>query len=123
MGVVHRGERVHERQTNGNGLRFRAGPSVLIPTIEGPDPEIFFVYSAHFMRQNDQIEILGGISGRFWVTISNANLGQRTFHQLDLSLTFRADQLRPGAYLLIPLGDSLVDVIESVVGLQFGVAL
>jgi hypothetical protein len=110
---------------SGTGARLRLAPSIFIPTEDGGDPEVFSFYSGHFTYQGPQAEFLAGLSGRIWLTVDDADLGERTFHQFDLALIFKAQQFRPGLTFLVPLDEGLFgsDIVDFVFGIQLGVAL
>ena len=105
----------------GFGFRGRIAQTLWIPTEIG-DVDLFGLYSAHFFYLGEQVEFTGGLSGRILLTEDNLDIGERTFHQLDLAGVFRATQTWTGVHIRVPLDEGLVDIVNIVFGFQLGVA-
>ncbi len=85
-------------------LRLRGGATVFVPTNEG-DTEMFFDYGGQVEFEIQKISIIGGITGRMFVTEDELDLGERTAHQFGASASLNLGTVSPGIHLRIPIDD------------------
>lgn len=104
--------------------RFRAGPTVFIPTGEGGDNvEVWADYHAVVGFRAPMVELAAGLTGRAVLTnAEGASIGERTVHQLTIGGTLRAARIRPTLFLRVPLDETLED-LKSVIGVGVVIAL
>lgn len=114
-------------------FRLRSGPSILFSTGDGgsillTDPasagesEVFLVFSGQLGYAGKKVNLSGGLTGRLVVT-EEGDFGRRTYLQLGLNARFNLGNFRPGVHVTIPLEDDLKEVVDLIVGVNFGLLL
>lgn len=94
----------------------RLGAALDIPLKGGGDPEIFALYGAGAWVRAEKLRIGTGFSGRMLLT-ENLDLGERELHEAAFWVDYDFGRIRPGVRLQVPVGTSLADAIDSVIGL------
>ncbi len=96
---------------------------LLIPTSDRGDTELFIDYSLSLWYAPHRLAVGGGLAGRLWATAEDANLGERTVHQLGLAANYTVGRFRPGIQLRLPLDDQFENLIDFVYGVHVTYAL
>ncbi|MFQ5772250.1 MAG: hypothetical protein ACE5HX_17070 [bacterium] len=102
-------------------LRLRGGPSLLIYTGEGGDTDFWLAYSGQVGYEGEQVSVIGGLTGRFYISEGGGDLGNRTFHQLGVAASLGLGTVRPGIHFRIPIDDYLNNFIDFVFGFNLGI--
>lgn len=102
-------------------LRLRAGPAFFLPTESGPDPELFGDYSVQAGYQANRATVLGGLSGRGWLTESD--LSNRFIDQLGFAASYTFGNFIPGVHFRVPLDDNLSNYVDFIFGINVGYKL
>ena len=105
------------------GIRFKAGLTGWFPTGIHDEGEWFLVYGVQGGYQTEQVNLLLGLSGRYWFTAENLEFSEKTYHQFIVAADFGLGQIRPGLILKIPLDDNLQNMINSVFGVSLALNL
>ena len=113
--------KVQLKSREGLLLHVRAGPSFFLPTESGPDPELFGDYGAQIGYQGDRLTLLGGFTGRGWLTEND--LANRFIDQFGLSASYAAGSFIPGVQLRLPMDAALSNILDFVFGLNLGYRL
>jgi hypothetical protein len=110
------------RSKTADGVTFRArmAPIVWIGTGDNAemDPEVFFLYALQAGYDNRTVAVGGGLSGRFFVTGDDLNIGERTLHQLGLYGNFDFGGWGPGLQVRFPLDDDLSSILDPTLSLS-----
>lgn len=99
----------------------KLGPSVLVPSEGGADPELFADYGVQGGYEGAAIRATIGVTGRLLATESGLSFAERTFHMATGTLELRRGRVRPNVLLRIPLDQSMRESINATVG--FGLAI
>lgn len=102
-------------------LRFRTGPALFVPTESGIDPELFGDYSAQAGYQFNRVTVLGGLTGRGWLTESN--LSNRFVDQFGFAASYRFGNFIPGVHFRFPLDVEQENYVDFVFGINVGYRL
>ena len=105
------------------GLRVRGGITGWIPSGDRDENEWFLVYALQGGYQTEQVNILLGISGRFWLSRENVEFSDSIFHQFVVTTNFNIGSVQPGLVLKLPLNENLKDMVNLVFGVSFAVNL
>ena len=103
--------------------RLRAGPSILVPTTDGPDTELFAVYGGLVGYANNGFDVSGGISGRAILSESNIDFGERTLHQAGIKVSYSTGRIRPSLQIRFPLDSDLSDITDLSYGIGVSMEL
>ncbi len=103
--------------------RLRAGPSILVPTTDGPDTELFAVYGGLVGYANSGFDVSGGISGRAVLSERDINLGERSLHQAGIKASYSTGRIRPSLQIRFPLDSDLSDIIDLSYGIGVSIEL
>ena len=110
------------RSVSGVVWRLRGGPLVWLGR-GGNDTELLLHYSGQVGYESGQISVLGGLTGRAVVTEGDANLGERTLHQLGAAMAFGSGTVRPGFHVRLPVDRDLTDILDFVFGFNVAIEL
>jgi hypothetical protein len=99
----------------------KLGPSVLVPSEGGADPELFADYGVQGGYEGSAIRATIGVTGRLLATESDLSLTERTFHMATGTLELRRGRIRPSLLFRMPLDQSMRESISATVG--FGLAI
>lgn len=90
--------------------------SVIVPTVEGADPELFARYLVGVSHDTETVRLRADLVGLGVISESGGGFGDRTIHELAFSI----DGLEggPGAYVKLPL-DEQFEEINAIVGVTF----
>lgn len=113
--------KVQLKSREGILLLIRAGPAFFLPTEGGVDPELFGDYSLQTGYQSSRITLLGGFTGRGWLTEND--LSNRFIDQFGFSASYVAGNFVPGVQLRLPMDVVLSDIVDFVFGLNLGYRL
>jgi len=113
------------RSSEGVGLGVRLAPVLWIDTGDGggDSTELFVLYSLMAWYESEVVGIGGGFSGRFFATVSDADFGQRTNHQLGVFANLTLGRWLPGVQLRVPLDEDLKDLLATEISFSIGVKL
>lgn len=103
--------------------RLRAGPSILVPTTDGRDTELFAVYGGLVGYANNGFDVSGGISGRAILSESDIDVGERTLHQAGIKASYATGRIRPSFQIRFPLDSDLSDIIDLSYGIGVSIEL
>ena len=111
------------RSVSPSGLLIGAklGPSVLVPSEGGGDPELFADYGVQGGYEGSAIRATIGVTGRLLATESDLSLAERTFHMATGTLELRRGRIRPSLLFRMPLDQSMRQSLNATVG--FGLAI
>lgn len=98
--------------------RLRFGPTVTIPTGSRYDTELYAVFAWEIGYEGRYARIGSDLSGRTLLTAVTGTLGSRTITQFEFHADFGGGKIRPGAELLVPIGNIAADFNSSVWGLS-----
>lgn len=101
--------------------RLRFGPTLTIPTVSGPDTELYGVFAWEIGYVGRYARIGSALSGWTLLTRDTGTLGSRTFTQFEFHADFGGGRIRPGAELRVPFGFIAADFNSSVWGLSLTV--
>ncbi len=104
-------------------VRLRGGFSGWIAMGDRDDNEWFLLYSVQGGYQTEQINLMAGLMGRWWLNKEDSDLSDKTFHQLVIEADFGLGSVRPGVLIKVPLDDSWRDLVDFVWGISFVVNL
>jgi len=113
----------HSVNKSSLAVRLRAGFSGWFATGDRDENEWFLLYGVQGGYQTDQVNLMAGLSGRWWLSLEDADFSEKTFHQLVLEADFGLGSVRPGVLIKIPLDDDLKDFVELVWGITLLVNL
>ncbi len=116
----------HRKNASNLVVRLRGGPTLWIDAGDALDETEFFLdYSGQVGYEGKQFSLMGGLTGRLrlWVSEADLDIGERTFHQFGAAASVALGMVRPGIHFRIPLDDGLTDAIDFVFGLHLGVHL
>jgi hypothetical protein len=105
------------------GIRIRGGFTGWIPRGDRDESEWFLVYGVHGGYQTEEINILLGLSGRFWLSSEGTEFSDSIFHQFVVTTNFSVGSIQPGLILKLPLNENLQDMINLVFGVSLAVNL
>jgi hypothetical protein len=105
------------------GYKVRGGITGWIPSGDRDENEWFLVYTLQGGYQTEQVNILLGISGRYWLSRENVEFSDSIFHQFVVTTNFNIESVRPGLILKLPLNENLQDMIDLVFGVSLAVNL
>ncbi len=113
------------RHDSGFRLEGIAGPSVLIYTgeLEEDGTDLHMHYGTRGWYDAGKVSVGAGLSGAANLTVSDADLGERTVHQGALYVAGNTGSVRPHAYIRLPLDDSLSEVVDFIFGAGVAVAI
>ena len=114
------------KDASGFAFRLRGGATFFINTDkqEFEDAsESYIGYSAQLGYESDQVSVGGGFTGRALLTEEDLDYGERSFHQLGFVASIGLGEVRPGAYIRLPLDDDLKETLDFVFGLNLGIRL
>lgn len=122
---VHAATNFRYAAENGLGFRGRFAPVVWFDAGDAlaDDVEFFVLYSAQALFQGANVAVSGGFSGRLWVTVEDADLGERTLHQFVLAASYGLGRWWPGVQIRVPLDEDLTEAIGPAFCLSLGVQL
>jgi hypothetical protein len=111
----------YRRQTSAGMIsHLRVGPTWLKYDTEGcsgcRSSDIFLQYSCKFGMQSQQLGFMAGLSGVMSVTGDDMNFGERTLHQLGVTATYDAGQMRTSVTIKAPLDKDMREALNSTVG-------
>lgn len=113
------------RHDSGFRLEGIAGPSALIYTGEFEDDgtDLYMHYGTRGWYDAGRVSVGAGLSGVANLTLSDADLGERTVHQGALYVAGNTGSVRPHAYIRLPLDDSFSEVVDFIFGAGVAVAI
>jgi hypothetical protein len=114
------------RDPSGLVIRLRGGPDLWISTdskTEGDKTELWMHYSAQAGFDGKHLNVLAGVTGRLWISQSDLNFGERSFHQVGINAGIDLGRFRPGLFARFPLDKDLSDYLENVIGLNCSIGL
>lgn len=100
-------------------LRMGGGPSVLFPKYG--DTEMVFKYYGQLLYDTGQFRFGGGLLGRAVITEDSESLDERTIHAAGILGSYDFGQINAGAYLRLPLNDTVNDALNYILGLNVSV--
>ncbi|MBN1212421.1 MAG: hypothetical protein JXA92_07570 [candidate division Zixibacteria bacterium] len=96
------------RSPEGLTLRFGLGPLASIPTKTGEyDTELYLRYFSQLWTEAGNFSMAAGLTGFFWLTGEDLNLGEGTFHHINLAGFYQFGMFRPGLFFAAPLDANL----------------
>ena len=104
-------------------IRLRGGFSGWFATGDRDENEWFLMYGVQGGYQTEQVNVMAGLSGRWWLSLEDADFAEKTFHQLILEADFGLGSVRPGVLIKVPLDDDLKEFVDLVWGISFLVNL
>ncbi len=115
---------VKYRYQNSSGLivKVGGGPDVIFPP-DDADTEFFLNYHTQLLYGSQDIRIGAGFTGVLIVTENNVSFGDRTIHELGITSAYDFGSVEAGAYLRVPLDESINDQLNLVLGLNLFIAL
>lgn len=105
-------------------LRLRGGPNFWIYADEDAtdDVDLFANYAAQLWYHANYVQVGVGAIGRALLTEGNLSFGERTAHQLDVSVLGMYRGVQPGVHFGLPFDDNdFGDVVDYVVGFSLTV--
>lgn len=102
-------------------FRFLAGPIMMVPD-EG-DAELFIDGYADYWMQSQRFAIGFGLTGRYLLTESEVDFGDRTVFQIKSAAQVGFGQFHPGIHFQIPLDSELSDLVSFTFGIDLIVDL
>jgi hypothetical protein len=109
----------HSINENSLGVRLRAGLVGWISTGDRDENEWHLVYSVSGGYQTSNVNVLVGLSGRYWLS-TDADFSDSIFNQFVATANFNAGSVQPGVIFKIPLSENLQDMVNLVFGLSLG---
>lgn len=106
---------------SGLSLRLRGGPNFWIYTDDAfeDDVDLFASYAAQLWYEVQRIQVGVGAVGRALLTEDNLDFGERTAHQLGVSLLGTYRMVQPGVHFGLPFDDNdFGDTTDYVVGIS-----
>lgn len=114
----------YDRRDNGFIARLRGGLNFWLPQEPNEDAEVFLVYGGQAGMSTRRMNLLAGITGRWWVSNEGgANAAEASEHQIALSADMPMGTAQPGVSLRIPFDDNLSDLIDLTFGVYFAANL
>ena len=110
------------RSVSGLVTRFRGGLAAWINT-EGDDSEVVAAYSGQVGYGSEQLNVIGGFTGRAVLTEEGLDFGERTLHHLGAAASIGLGTVRPGVHVRLPLDDDTTDFLDFVIGLNVSIKL
>jgi hypothetical protein len=104
-------------------FRFRGGPVAWFATGDRNDTEWFLLYSAQGGYQSQKYNFFAGLSGRWFLSLEDAEFSERTFHQFGISANVILGTFKPGILLKLPLDDDMRQILDLVFGITLGLNL
>ncbi|MFC1540312.1 hypothetical protein ACFL41_02330 [Gemmatimonadota bacterium] len=120
---------VNFMKLNEGGLSFfaGAGPTVMLPTDDAFDTEIFINFYAAGMHSVDKFNFGAGITGFYWASADDGEFwitGDDTFvYQAVAGGTFNMGSVNPGLWITIPLSEDYKDTVSTVIGVSIGIPI
>lgn len=100
----------------------RGGLAGWVPT-EGGDAELVGDYGLMAGLERAPVRLTASFSGRIVATAEEADLGEKTFHQLAFEATYLGSGAEPYLLIRVPLDDGLSESLEHTVGLGVRIRL
>jgi len=86
--------------------------------------EIFVDYGAQIWLHTDVVRFGAGITGRYWVSLDDANFDESSVHQFGFAANVGRGRIRPGLHLRFPLDEDWdITGVEYIYGLNLTVLL
>lgn len=108
-------------EESGLVYRVRVSPVVWFATGERQDNEQFFVYSGQFGFSSDELSVLAGLSGRWYVSAEDADFSEASFHQIGFMVGRPFGPVRPALTMRVPMDEDLSDAVDFVWGINVSV--
>lgn len=115
--------RFSEASTSNSQLHIGFTGLALIPTEGGGDSEVFAKYYGQFWYLSQFVGLGFGLSGIMLLTESGLEFGERVENQITFNFQYRANSVKPGAFLRVPLGDEIKQLVDFVAGINLTVDL
>jgi hypothetical protein len=116
--TVRAGAELRSVSAGGMLIGAKIGPSLLVSTKGGYDPELFADYGVQGGYEGAAFRATVGITGRYLATESELNFAERTLHTITGTIELRRGQVRPSLLFRMPLDES---ALNGTVG--FGLAI
>jgi hypothetical protein len=111
------------RSQQGVVTKLRVGPSLWVSTGDDTDTEFLVNYTAQIGYEGERGSVIGGFTGVMIVSEDDANLGERTIHQLAVAGSLRFNRVMPGMSVRLPLDEFMRDFHDVVVGVHVSIEL
>jgi hypothetical protein len=105
------------RAPDGFVARIRGGLNLWIPREDRDDTETFVLYGGQIGYAGEQIDLLAGVTGRWFATSEGADFGEASYHQFALAVDLPLGVFQPGVSFRVPLDKDLGDIVNWVLGL------
>ncbi len=92
---------------DGIALHAYAGPTIWLLGGDNTanDNEILMDYGAQIWVRSEFARMGAGITGRYWLTLDNADFDESTVHQFGFAANIGDGRIRPGVHLRLPLDE------------------
>ncbi len=92
---------------DGIALHAYAGPTIWLLGGDNTanDNEILLDYGAQVWVRSEFARMGAGITGRYWLTLDNADFDESTVHQFGFAANIGDGRIRPGVHLRLPLDE------------------
>ncbi|MGH7585999.1 MAG: hypothetical protein ACREMH_07110 [Gemmatimonadales bacterium] len=94
----------------------RGGLAAWVPT-EGGDVELVGAYGLLAGLEKAPMRLTASLNGRLVVTAEEADLGERTFHQLGFEAAYLGASVEPYLMIRLPLDDGLGEALDLTAGI------
>jgi|GEM_PF-669087 len=113
------------RSPKGFTVRTGLGPMVSIPTEtketwfgSGPDTELYLRYFSQLWMEAGDLTMAAGLTGLMWLTSDDSNIGEMTFHHINLAGFYQIGIFRPGLFFIAPLDNDYTYIKDYTYGLS-----
>jgi hypothetical protein len=103
---------------NGAGYNAMGGLNLMMPTEGNGDSELYLNYKFEFRFRSEKAGFAGGVHGRYLITESDLDFGERTVHLVGLKADYVAGNVIPGIHFYFPFDKDLSDIINTVIGIN-----
>ncbi len=105
--------------------RLRGGPAFLIDTgnVQSDEVEVYGIYSLQGWYDAAPLRVGANVTGRILASEKDLDLGERTTHQVGLSIIGRLDNFEPGVHVRAPLDSDLNNILDYGFGLSLTVPI
>lgn len=106
---------------SGLTVRLRGGPNLWVYTddMADDDVDLYANYAAQLWYEVQRIQVGVGAIGRALLTEGDLDFGERTAHQLEVSVLGTYRRVQPGVHFGLPFDDNdFNDVVDYVIGVS-----
>ncbi len=83
--------------------------------------EFFVLYGARYSFETASSSVGMGFSGRLWLSATNGDFSERTFHQLGFFANLRTGRWRPGFQVRVPMDEDMRRIVDPIFSISLGV--